>query len=213
VTTASRPLHQRLWHDNLDLAGACLQHPFVRGLADGNLDREAFRRYVGQDAFFLRAFLAAYALAVARCGERLEWARVFHRMMGGALEELELHAGYAATLNIDLEEVQPLPATRAYVDFLHATAWTRPVGEVVASMTPCMRLYAYLGQQLAGRATPENPYREWIETYSSLPFQQLAGDLEHLLDETAEDPGAAAQAYSYAMRCELDFFEAALTAP
>lgn len=31
-------------------------------------------------------------------------------------------------------------------------------------MTPCMRLYADLGQKLGvqGASRPENPYREWV---------------------------------------------------
>ena len=59
-------LYEILWQQNTHLAEACLHHPFVRGLADGTLYPEAFRRYVAQDAFFLNAFARAYALAAAR---------------------------------------------------------------------------------------------------------------------------------------------------
>ena len=55
----STPLHLVLWNANADLAEACLRHPFVRGMADGSLAREAFKRYVAQDVFFLDAFLRA----------------------------------------------------------------------------------------------------------------------------------------------------------
>jgi hypothetical protein len=59
-------LHEIIWQQNVRLAEVCLHHPFVRGLADGTLDPEAFRRYVAQDTFFLNAFARAYALAAAR---------------------------------------------------------------------------------------------------------------------------------------------------
>jgi hypothetical protein len=49
-------LHEILWQQNAGWAAACLRHPLVRGLADGTLDPEAFRRYVAQDAFFLNTF-------------------------------------------------------------------------------------------------------------------------------------------------------------
>jgi thiaminase/transcriptional activator TenA len=38
----------------------------MRALADGSLDASLFRGYIVQDAFFLRAFAKAYALALAR---------------------------------------------------------------------------------------------------------------------------------------------------
>jgi thiaminase/transcriptional activator TenA len=58
-------LHESLWQQNADITKRCLEHTFVRGLADGTLDCDVFRQYVAQDAFFLRAFLKAYALAAA----------------------------------------------------------------------------------------------------------------------------------------------------
>ena len=47
-------LARTLWESNADLAGAALEHRFVRGLADGSLPVESFRSYVAQDAFFLK---------------------------------------------------------------------------------------------------------------------------------------------------------------
>ena len=51
--------------------------------------------------------------------------------------------------------------TAAYTNFLLAVAALEPVGHIAAAMTPCMRLYAYLGQQLAAQTKPDSPYREW----------------------------------------------------
>ena len=56
-------LHDTLWNENAKSVRRCLEHPFVNGLADGKLERNAFRRYAAQDAFFLRAFFQVYGLA------------------------------------------------------------------------------------------------------------------------------------------------------
>ncbi len=209
-------LSARLWRANLPLADSCLAHPFVRGLGDGTLDAGLFKGYVAQDAFFLRSFLAAYSLTAAKCARRPRAVKVLHELIGGVLEELELHAGYAASLGIDLEAASPTQATSAYTDFLERVAWTGEPGEIVAAMTPCMRLYAFLGQSLLP-ADPEklagNPYREWIETYAGDEFEALAASLEQLLDELGEESATIRDAYGYAMRCELDFFESAFRPP
>lgn len=205
-------LHERLWGENRELARASLEHPFVQGLARGDLDETAFRRYVAQDAFFLRAFYAAYALAAARCarGIRPDLLPTFHALMDGVLEELELHASYAEELDIDLEDVEPTPATRAYTDFLLRTAWTGEAGEILAAMTPCMRLYAHVGHELEEHVEPDHPYGEWIRTYASEEFHALAEKMEHLLDELAESTPAVRDAYRYAMSCEVEFFSSVL---
>ena len=205
-------LHEILWQQNGRLAEACLHHPFVRGLADGTLDPEAFRRYIAQDAFFLNAFARAYALAAARSQDE-ETLVSLCELMNGVLRELQLHAGYAKGLKIELTRVQPYQAVAAYTDFLLATAWRREPGETIAAMTPCMRLYDYLGTELAKTVGADNPYQQWITTYSGPDFHVLVTRVESLLDLMAEDNLAVRDAYAYAMRCELNFFSAMLEPP
>ena len=206
-------LHEILWNASRDLAADCRNHPFVRGLADGRLSRESFKRYVAQDAFFLRAFARAYGMAAERSSEA-ETMRTFLELRDAAAEELKLHARYAETLGIDLDRVTPYRATQAYTDFLLATAAHAGLDEIVAAMTPCMRLYADLGAELsaetAGGSRASHPYREWIETYSGGEFQAAAARLEGLLDRLATDRPAIREAYRYAMECELRFFAAPL---
>ena len=197
-------LAAQLWAANADLAAEALAHPFVRGIADGTLPRERFAGYVAQDAFFLEAFARAYALGLAHSPDRVS-LDVFADLLAGVREELRLHGSYAARWGIDLAAVQPAPATLAYTDFLLATASLGGTGLTCAAMTPCMRLYASLGQSLAGRATGD--YAEWVTTYADPAFEELAATLERLLDRTAADGPALRGAYRRAMRLEVGFFE------
>lgn len=45
---------EQLWQSIEPIYGAILQHPFLVGLIDGSLPREAFQFYVVQDAHYLR---------------------------------------------------------------------------------------------------------------------------------------------------------------
>lgn len=201
-------LAKTLWKENEDLARAALEHRFVRGLADGTLPLESFREYVAQDAFFLESFARAYALALAHSPDR-EGVADFAGLIAGVLEELELHEDYAVRWSVDLTGVVPGQATLAYTGFLLATAALGGVGETCAAMTPCMRLYAFLGQSLAEEGVArDNPYAEWTETYADPGFDALAAKLEEMLDRYAEDAPAVRSAYRRAMELELAFFEA-----
>ncbi len=196
-----------LWQANKDLAQACLEHPFVQGIANGTLDRKKFAYYVGQDAFFLEAFARAYSIAAAKAPD-WEGFSVFHALAGGVLEELRLHEAYAAAWGVNLR-VAPEPATRRYTDFLLATAWGGDVGLITAAMSPCMCLYGFLGQQLAQGGVPNHPYTDWIRTYSSPEFEQLAQQLESFADRYTSAAPNIHSTYRYAMLCEQEFFQAA----
>lgn len=202
-------LSQTLWKANQDLATECLEHPFVQGIGDGSLPKPIFTYYVAQDAFFLEAFARAYSIAAAKAPSWKSFG-VFHNLAKGVLEELELHRDYAESWGVDIQSVVPTSATRQYTDFLLSMAWSQPVGITAIAMSPCMRLYAYLGQQLAANGIPSHIYEKWIETYSSDEFEPFARQLEALVDEHATDTKLARSTYRYAMTCERDFFQAAM---
>ena len=197
-----------LWQANQDLAQACLKHPFVQGIADGTLEQKKFSYYVGQDAFFLEAFARAYSVVAAKTPD-WEGFGIFHNLAGSVLAELRLHQAYAAAWEVDLSSIEPQPATRRYTDFLLATAWGSDIGLTTAAMSPCMRLYAFLGQQLALDKVSNNQYADWIRSYSSTEFEQLAQQLETLAERYTSATPQVHSIYRYAMLCERDFFQAA----
>ncbi|WP_421996804.1 TenA family protein [Reyranella sp.] len=201
-------LARTLWEANADAARRILAHRFVQGLGDGSLPLANFKAYVAQDAYFLEAFARAYALCLADSPSRDD-LHGFAELIAGVVEELGLHRRQAERLQIDLDGVRPLPATTAYVGFLLSTARRGDLGETIAAMTPCMRLYAFLGQSLA-RGAVAPAYAEWVRTYADPGFETLAARLESLLDRHAADTPAVRAAYARAMALEYDFFDANL---
>ena len=190
-----QPLSATLWAANMDLAERVRAHGFVRGLADGSLQIQRFK-----------GFARAYAFCLANSTSRDDLYG-FADLIAGVLQELKLHKGYAERWQVDLSCVTPVGATSAYVDFLLTTARRGDLGETLAAMTPCMRLYAFLGRSLA--ATNVAPlYAEWIKTYADPGFEALAASIEKLLDAHAEDCEAVHAAYRRAMELEYDFFDA-----
>jgi thiaminase (transcriptional activator TenA) len=199
---------QELWEANQDMAIASLKSGFVQGIADGTLPKQKFAYYVGQDAFFLEAFARSYSIVAAKAPD-FQAFEVFHNLANGVLQELQLHQRYAASWNVDLQSVEPGVTTRRYTDFLSAIAWSSEVGFTAIAMLPCMRLYAFLGQELARPGIPDHPYADWIRTYSSPEFETLAKTLEKIVDRYTTLTPKAHEIYRYAMVCERDFFQAA----
>ena len=199
-------LASRLWQANADWARRILAHPFVQGLGDGALPIASFKGYVAQDAYFLDAFARAYAFCLAH-GTSRDDLYGFSELIAGVLEELKLHKSYTERLQIPLDDVTPLPATQAYVEFLLGSARHGQLGETIAAMTPCMRLYAFLGQELAKKDVAP-AYADWVKTYSDPGFEALAVRLEALLDQHAVDSPVVRTNYRRAMELEYGFFDA-----
>lgn len=180
---------------------------FVRGLGDGSLDRETFRRYLAQDAIYLGEYarLLARASSLAPTAEEQAfWARSAESAL---LEELRLHDAH----------VEPgsgaEPQTLAYTDHLHASA--RSYGELVAALLPCFWLYADLGARLGAHRHDGHPFDDWLAMYADPAFADATSRAIAIADAAAlgaspHERARMADAFARSMRLESEFFEAPL---
>ncbi|MEM4781423.1 MAG: thiaminase II [Halalkalicoccus sp.] len=196
------------------------EHPMVRGIGDGTLDEEPFRRWVRQDYYYLIEYNRVFALGAARAPDLARIERFADLLSETVSTEMDLHRSYAANFGIseaDLEATEPSPTTRGYTDFLVRTAATGSFGELVAALLPCMWGFAETGKRLAREGLPDHEgYAEWIETYSSEEFVELADWCAELLDEVAAGAGddrkaRYREAFLTSARYEYLFWDAAWT--
>ncbi|MEX2530917.1 MAG: thiaminase II [Gemmatimonadota bacterium] len=176
-----------------DLWSAQLEHPFVRGLGDGTLAEERFRRWVLQDYGYLREFARVFAWAVAKA-DRLESMSWYASVLDLTLNtEMALHRSYAARFGLTSEalEREPMwPTTRAYTDFLVRTAADGDMMDLLAALLPCSWGYLHIGKELARLPPPEDPrYADWISMYSSDEFAEATAWLRSELDRLATHAG------------------------
>ncbi len=117
----------------------------------------------------------------------------FARLMDGVLNtEMNLHRNYCAEFGIresELEELEKSPTCQGYTDFLVRTAATETLGATMGALLPCFWGFFEIGSQLAevGDTSEDNPYRYWIEMYSSDDFADLAQWSRELTDELGEE--------------------------
>ena len=199
---------KKLWDSNYELAELSLNTKFVQGLKSGKLPKNIFQDYLAQDYFFLETFARAYGLAVSKSKDKYS-IRTLSQLLIGVSEELILHETYAKEWDIDLSNNYIKPATKNYTDFLDNVSKKLSAVEIMFAMTPCMRLYSWIGQRLLNMGF-DKKYKEWIITYSDKSFENLAKSLENLIDSYQDsfDINQANYLYKRAMELELDFFKA-----
>lgn len=169
---------------------AQLEHPFVRGIGDGTLEEERFRRWLLQDYRYLTEFARVFALAAAKA-DRLESMSWYASILDLTLNsEMALHRTLAARFGLtgaDLERAPMWPTTRAYTDFLVRTAANGDILDLLAALLPCTWGYVYVARELTAAEHPPDPrYAEWIDTYASDAFAEAAERLRSELDRLAD---------------------------
>src|ERR1700719_3876876 len=114
-------LTSELWNAVSPIYAAILRHPFLAGLTDGSLPREAFRFYAVQDALYLREFARGLSVAAARA-PREEWSSMRNEHAAGPLRvERPLHESCLKEFGLSPEAVAatPLaPVIPAYSSYL-----------------------------------------------------------------------------------------------
>ncbi|CAL5406911.1 unnamed protein product [Camellia sinensis] len=158
---------------------------------------------------------------------------VISQLRKSVLEELKMHDSFIQEWGSDMIKENTLnSATVKYTDFLLATASgkiegvkgpgklatpfekTKLAAYTLGAMTPCMRLYAFIGkevQALLDSNESSHLYKTWIDNYSSESFQDSALQTEDLLDKlsvslTGEEIDIIEKLYHQAMRLEIEFF-------
>jgi thiaminase/transcriptional activator TenA len=187
----------RMWSAMEDVFGRILAHPFLAGLTDGTLPRDAFAYYVVQDAHYLVDYARALALVGAKAPDQRSIA-MFAAHARGAIEvELSLHAGLFRDLGITADEVRAtpvMPCTLAYTSYLLRSCHQGSFAAGLAAVLPCYWIYAEVGAALLARSSPHAAYARWIATYGGEEFGRIVGDVLALVDEVGATASAAEQA-------------------
>ncbi|XVE62697.1 hypothetical protein DITRI_Ditri06bG0140600 [Diplodiscus trichospermus] len=234
VTPIEDGLARRFWIKFRRESVFSLYSPFALCLASGSLRIDTFRHYIAQDVHFLKAFAHAYELA-EDCADDDDAKIAISELRKGVLQELKMHDSFVQEWGSDCVKESPVnSATLKYTEFLLATASgkvegvkapgklatpfekTKIAAYTIGAMTPCMRLYAFLGGEFQALLEPNDgnhPYKKWIETYSSESFQASALQIEDLLDKlsvslTGEELNIIEKLYHQAMKLEIEFFYA-----
>lgn len=193
------------WARTAEVRAAADTDPFLRGLAEGTLDRRAFGSYLAQDALYLEGYagvLFRLAQLAADPAERAFWASAATACVTG---EAQLHRSWVPA------EEPMAQGTRDYLAHLSASV-EEGYAQGVAAVLPCYWMYADIGSRL----TPEaNPYAAWIATYADPLFRQAAERAREITDRSASAAPAEVResmgrAFERSVHLEREFFAAPL---
>ena len=164
---------KQAWERSAFLREAIHKLPFNTELAAGSLSRDRFQTYIIQDAIYLGQFSRALAISAAKAPDTSTMQSFAQSALGAIAVEQALHARYLQEFGVDpasVADAEPSPDCLAYTSYLIAVAYHDPWEVLVAALLPCFWLYWDVGSTISRSATPQNPYKAWIDTYADERF-------------------------------------------
>lgn len=226
------------WEDAREIRARVEALPFLRLLAEGTLEPEAFVEYIGQDSFYL----ANYSRALAMLATRAPSAEAAEFWAGSAqttvAAERVLHTRLIedpALAGLSRPEA-PSPTTRGYMYTLLAACAYEPYEVGAAAVLPCFWIYAQVGLDLSARVARSadirgraedgagtggitdpaagHPYRQWVAEYGDPAFVESTQRAIALVEEAAASTTEAVrrrmrEVFLDASRYEEMFWDAA----
>ena len=191
-----------------------IQMPFNQELMEGTLDVEKFKFYIGQDAIYLGAFSRALALIAARINNNAVALHFIRFAEGAVVVEAALHENYFKKYRMPAM-ISASPSCQLYTQFLLTEAALDQVEVAIAAVLPCFWIYKKVGDYIfSHKHKNNNPFIDWINTYSGVAFSRVVEEAIHICDEVAtscsiQQQQSMTDAFITACRLEWMFWDSA----
>jgi len=191
---------------------AIMEHPFVQGIAKGDLKKEQLIHYVKQDFEYLNAFMKIYGLAISKSTNRQDM-ELFNNQISFVLHsEIHPHNNFCEVAGVKYEDLQGFPVAPAahhYIRHMLTVAHQGGIADIIAVLLPCPWTYVEIGKKLLEEVNPDSthPFYDWIHFYGDGPMTvttPLCQRLDELAETLNEEQKEKLKEY-FLLSCQLEY--------
>ena len=163
---------ERLLEATKEIWDAYNEHPFVKGIQDGTLERDKFRFYIIQDYLYLEEYAKVFAIGVAKA-KSIETAQLFAKYIEVMNGELDVHNGYMGIFQVSEEEIANTAQSLdnlSYTSYMLRVAYEEGEAEILAAILSCAYSYEVIAKKIVTNnpnAVKDDFYGKWIQGYAS----------------------------------------------
>lgn len=197
-----------------------LDHPFIKEIGEGTLDKDKFREYLVQDYLYLKEYAKVFCAGVVKA-RTMEEMRFFYRSTKGTMEdETAVHIEYLKDFGIselEAETKKYKSTTISYTSYMQGIALTGNIEDIAIATLPCTWSYSFIGRHIAEKYADKlekNFFRAWIDEYSAQGFTEFTNEWIEYVDKTCsklsrEKKDRLIYIFKRASLYELDFWNMA----
>lgn len=191
------------------------KHPFNQQLFNGSLKADAFGYFLHDDYIYLHHYalvLKSISTRAAKVNPKLsqQLDYLHSDIISGEQRMQEEYKKYFTHTDTS----QPGLAITSYIEHLQEKSQdTEELPVSLCSILPCFWIYYQLGsRKLTPKQLINNPYKDWIKTYSSITFVEATLSLVDAIDSLALESTPSTQmkmkaAFAQSVEYELQFFD------
>ena len=204
------------WLSIEPLFNKILVMPFIQQLKDGSLPIEKFRYYMLQDAKYLEHYGRVLAALGSKASDNRMALDFFEFGKNALVVERTLHEFYFNQFGLSSqEEIKIEPVCHHYIHYLKSTVLFDTIEVATAAILPCFWIYKEVGDYILKKQnSTDNPYQNWINTYSGDEFAEgvkkaIAYTDKLAINTTIENKKLMLEAFNIASKLEYMFWDAA----
>lgn len=169
------------------------EHPFVKGIETGTLDKEKFRYYIIQDFFYLEDYVKSFAVGIAKA-KSVETTNIFTKyvtLLTGS--EMNIHKGYMGEFGVNEEELgntQREIDNLSYTSYMLRIAYEESEIEILAAVLSCAYSYECIAKNMIKNNSDcinDDFYGKWIKGYASDEYSRGNVVLINTLNKLTEN--------------------------
>ena len=185
-------LSEELYLSVKDIWDSYNEHPFVKGIANGNLELDKFRYYMIQDYLYLLDYAKVFALGIVKAKDE-ETMRMFAQSVNSILNgETTIHKLYMDRLGITKEEVESAEAAlnnTSYTNYMLWVGQNEGLLELLVSVLSCSWSYKLIAEKIdeTPGAREHEFFGEWIEGYTSKEYDESNEEIIKLVNKLGKN--------------------------
>lgn len=182
-----------IFHEVEKFWNSYLEHPFIKELGEGTLDKEKFKNYLIQDYLYLKEYSKVFCVGLIKAKTMDEMKFYYNSIKGTMNDETATHIKYLEGFGLTAKETEQYEAhltNTSYTSYMHGIALTGDLKEIAIVTMPCTWSYQYIGKHIAKNykdKLEKNFFKEWIEEYASEGFEDFTNAWIDYINDLCKD--------------------------